>query len=105
MRKYWVILLLSLATIFSGCTKYWYQKGKTFEECQQDRLDCFNELKQRSDLRGSADYDFKFMKECMEQKGYQLAPQDKLPLDVKRLNPDRTLHYRMKGIAGEIAKP
>jgi hypothetical protein len=68
-------------------------------------MDCFNELRQRSDMRGSAEYDFKFMEDCMAQKGYQLVTQDKLPLDVKRLNPDRTLHYRMRGIAGEVAKP
>ena len=102
MKTYGCILLLSIAAFSSGCSKYWYQEGKTFDECKQDRMDCFNELKKRSDMRGSANYDFEFMEECMVQKGYRLVTQKQLPLDVKRLNPDRTLHVRMRGIAGEI---
>ena len=92
-----------LICVLAGCTQYWYQEGKTFEQCRQDRLDCFNELKKYTDLQhGSADYDFKFMAGCMKQKGYRLVTEDKLPLTVKRERPDRTLHYRLKGIAGGI---
>lgn len=103
MRSSLVAALLMLVGFLSGCTQYWYQEGKTFEQCRQDRLDCFNELKKRTDIRGgSADYDFKFMEDCMKQRGYRLVTEDELPLDVRRERPDRTLHYRLKGIAGEL---
>jgi hypothetical protein len=105
MMRRGLVLLWAGASCCSGCAKYWYQEGKTFEQCQQDRLDCYNELRQRSDMRGSANYDFKFMEVCMEEKGYRLVSQNKLPLDAKRLGPDLTLHYRMKGIAGEVSEP
>jgi hypothetical protein len=105
MGKRSLVLLSIVAMLASGCAKYWYQEGKTFEQCQQDRLDCYNELTRRSDLRGSVNYDFKFMEACMKEKGYRLVPQNKLPLDAKRLGPDLTLHYRMKGIAGDVPEP
>lgn len=66
MPKYVVSLLSGLFLLTSGCSKYWYQEGKTFEECRVDRAKCFEELKQRSDFSDSyADYEIKFMNECM----------------------------------------
>jgi hypothetical protein len=66
-------------------------------------MDCFVELKKRSNFSGgTADYEFKFMEECMKQKGYQLVSESDLPLDARREGPDLTLHYRVKGIAGDL---
>ena len=98
-----VVILCFLVLFCSGCAKYWYQEGRTFEQCRRDRMACFQELKKRSDFSGvTADYEFKFMEACMKQKGYRLLSESKLPLDAKREGPDPTLHYRMKGIAGEL---
>jgi hypothetical protein len=95
-----------MAVSCSGCARYWYQEGKTFEQCKQDQSDCLAELKKRSDFRGgSADYEFKFMAECMKQKGYRLVPEGELPLSARRERPDLTLHYRLKGLAGDLPEP
>jgi hypothetical protein len=87
----------------SGCTQYWYQESKTFTECQQDRDACFTDLQKRSNLSGTTfDYEYKFMEQCMTGKGYRLVGEDKLPLDARRQEPDTTIHWRMKGIAGKM---
>jgi hypothetical protein len=44
------------------------------------------------------------MEECMKQRGYRLVSEDELPLAAKRERPDPTLHYRMKGIAGDLSE-
>jgi hypothetical protein len=103
MRQFaWVVLGALMLCCVSGCTQYWYQEGKSFTECQQDRSACFEDLKKRSDLSGNLDYEFKFMEECMKEKGYQLVTEDKLPLNARRQDPDVTLHWFMKGIAGSV---
>jgi hypothetical protein len=94
----WALMLCC----FSGCTQYWYQEGKTFAECQQDRDACFKELQKRSDMTGTMTYEFKFMEQCMTEKGYKLVGEDKLPLGARRQEPDVTLQWGMKGIAGEV---
>jgi hypothetical protein len=103
MAKRGMIVLWFVVVLCTGCAKYWYQEGKTFEQCKQDRMACLQELKKRSDFSGAtADYEFKFMEACMKQKGYRLVSEKKLPLSAKRERPDMTLHYRMKGIAGDL---
>ena len=89
--------------LLAGCTTYWYQAGKTIDECQQDRLECFEELKKySSDWRKMGDYEFKFMEDCMHQKGYTLLKENELPMRVKRQHPDTTMHHRLRGTAGTI---
>jgi hypothetical protein len=89
--------------LFTGCSTYWYQAGKTIDECKQDRLACFEELKKySSDWRDMGDYEFKFMEDCLRQKGYTLLTEGELPLRVKREDPDQLLHYRLHGVAGTI---
>ncbi|MFC1636502.1 hypothetical protein ACFL5Z_16855 [Planctomycetota bacterium] len=87
--------------------KYYYQEGKTFQECARDRVDCLSELKKRmsaSETPGS--YEYKFMEECMKRKGYRLVTENKLPLDVKRQDPDSSLQGQLygkrRGIAGTV---
>jgi hypothetical protein len=92
-----------LMCLLAGCAKYWYQEGKTFEECKQDRLECFEGLKRySSNWQDMGEYEFKFMDDCMTQKGYGLVKENRLPLRVKREDPDRLLHWRLRGVAGTM---
>lgn len=98
-------LILIPMLVFSGCTTYWYQANKTIDECKQNRLECFEELKKySSNWRDMGDYEFKFMEDCMRQKGYTLLKEGELPLRVKREDPDRILHARLHGVAGTLKK-
>ena len=98
-----VALLLVVICFFTGCTSYWYQEGKSFEECKQDHRACFEELKvYSSNWRKMGDYEFEFMEDCMEQKGYGPVNERKLPLKVKREDPDQLLHWRLRGVAGTV---
>lgn len=108
MKSYAVLLLLSLICLFTGCAKYYYQEGKSFNGCASDRKDCYAELQKRlaDDSHSSIGYENKFMEDCMKRKGYELVTEDKLPLDAKRQDPDSSLKgflygYR-RGIAGSL---
>jgi len=97
------IFLLIPMLLFTGCTTYWYQADKTIDECKQARLECLDELKEySSNWRDMGDYEFKFMEDCMRQKGYTLFEEKELPLRVKREDPDRLLHHRLHGVSGTI---
>jgi hypothetical protein len=103
MRRLICVALYALMlTCFSGCAQYWYQENKTFTQCQQDREACFKELQKRSDLNGNLDYEFKFMEQCMKEKGYRLVGEDKLPLDAKRQERDVSINWFSNGIAGSV---
>ena len=97
------ILLGILCIIFlGGCSQYWYQEGVSYRQCQKDRNDCFRELQKRTDFGNSGGYEFEFMAECMRQKGYRLVTAKELPMGVKRTEPETSLHWRAKGLAGTI---
>lgn len=108
MRWFWVSGLLSLTCLcFVGCAKYWYQEGKTFSQCKQDYRECHEEVKKYADMRkqhigGHAE---EFIEECMRQKKYRLVGAKKLPLRVKRQNPDTlyqaTDRYGLAGLLDE----
>ena len=98
------VLLLS-ASLLGGCAKYWYQEGKTFEECKADRAACRSELLKRTDLYRIGDYERQFMEDCMQQKGYRLVPEKELPLTTKREDsdiPSEVSWARGYGVAGSI---
>jgi hypothetical protein len=108
MKGFAVLLLLGLICFFTGCTQYYYQEGKSFNECASARKDCYAELQKRlaDDSRSSIGYENKFMEDCMKRKGYRLVTEDKLPLEAKRQDPDSSLKgfiygYR-RGIAGAL---
>jgi hypothetical protein len=102
-KKRFIIILGCFACLFQGCSSYWYQEGKSFEECEQARAQCRNELLKRSDFKNlTVQYEVEFMKDCMGQKGYKQTYQNDLPLNVKREEPDSTLHWRAVGLAGTI---
>jgi len=97
------MFLLPLILFSAGCSKYWYQEGKSFQECKQARTECFEELKKRTDFSNpTADYEIKFMNECMQSKGYREVSAKELPLDVRREEPETTLHWRTRGLAGSV---
>ncbi len=99
------VFLAALFLLPSGCAKYWYQEGKSFDECRQARAQCFEELKKRSDFSNiSAEYEVQFMNECMQSKGYRAVPSSELPLEVRREEPQSSLHWRTKGIAGTLTE-
>ena len=108
MKSYLVLLMLVFVCLFTGCAKYYYQEGKTFNECARARKDCDAELQKRlaDQSHSTSGYENKFMEDCMERKGYKLVTEDKLPLDAKRQDPDLSLKgflygYR-RGIAGAL---
>jgi hypothetical protein len=108
MKSFTVLLLLGLICLFAGCAKYYYQDGKSFNECAKDRADCVDELQKRlaDQSQSPGGYEYKFMEDCMEHKGYKLVTENKLPLNVKRQDPDSSLRgylygYR-RGIAGAL---
>jgi hypothetical protein len=89
-----------------GCAKYWYQEGKSFEECKQARNECFAELKKRTDFSSpTSDYEIKYMNQCMQEKGYRQVSAKELPLEAKREEPDTTLNWRARGLAGTLGEP
>jgi hypothetical protein len=93
--------------LVAGCEqRYWYQEGKTFDECQAARNACRAELDKRSDLHYVSKYELEFIKTCMEQRGYRLVRASDLPLDIKRQEPDAESAVpidRSWGIAGRLA--
>jgi len=101
-----IILVLAACGIFmSGCTQYWYQEGVSHKRCLKDREDCFKELQKRTDFKNTGNYEFEFMTQCMREKGYELVTKKELPMDVKRTEPETSLHWRMKGLAGTLKRP
>jgi hypothetical protein len=103
-------LTVALVVLATGCQrKYWYQEGKTFDECKADHEDCWTELRKRSDLRYPSSYTHEFLENCMRQRGYELLTQKDLPLDVKRQEPDAPSDvpwYYAYGVAGSLqARP
>ena len=111
MRRIIAVTFILIPTLlFSSCAtylykggNYWYKGGKTIYECKQDRQECFEELKKySSNWRDMGSYEFKFMEDCMRQKGYSLLKEKELPLRVKREDPDRMMHARLHGVAGTI---
>jgi len=106
VRKLLFSMLLVPLLFSVGCAKYWYQEGKTFQECKQARDECFGQLTQRTDFSSpTVEYEIKYMNECMQAKGYREVSAKELPIDVKREEPETSLHWRARGLAGTLAEP
>ena len=95
--------LLLLAPLFlGGCAKYWYQDGKSFQECREDLARCRSEATRYSDVErthGLGGYEAKFVDDCMHEKGYELLPEKELPIRVKR---ESSPVFGIPGVAGTI---
>ena len=96
--------------LVTGCgqgQKYWYQEGKTFDECKADRAACRTELQKRTEVEHIGDYERQFMETCMKQQGYRLVTEKELPMDVKREGSDMPWEISLApgyGVAGTLAK-
>ncbi|HUV42200.1 MAG TPA: hypothetical protein VMW23_10480 [Sedimentisphaerales bacterium] len=106
MKKYSLVTYLFAVMCFlTGCTNYWYQEGKTFDQCKGDYGECFSRLQEFSSLLEFGDYEFGFLENCLGQKGYRLVTEEELPFEVKRLEPNSSLHWRLQGVAGTLETP
>ena len=105
MKRYCLLVLstIILATTLGCQTTYWYQEGKTFDECERDLEACRGELLKRSDLNYFGTYEIKFIEKCMQDRGYQITREGDLPFDVKRRRPEAGGLYPLeKGVAGAL---
>ena len=99
------LLLIACLMGVSGCAQYWYQEDVSYRQCLRDREDCFQELQKRTSFTYTGKYEFEYMTQCMQEKGYRLVTENELPMDVRRSEPNSTLHWRAKGISGTLEKP
>ena len=103
MTRFLIItVLLTLWCFLGGCNSYWYQEGKSFDQCSNDRGDCFSEVKKYYDLDNIGKPEKEFMEDCMIRKGYILQTEDKLPPKVRRRDPDRSFYWFTNGLAGTV---
>jgi len=96
-------LILAMLCFCSGCgTQYWYQEGKTFDQCYEDHRGCYEELAELSELTGLGDRELDIIDDCMRRKGYRPVLGNSLPPRTRSLRPNRSIHYRLKGLAGSL---
>ena len=104
MKKFLLVApLLVLISILTGCKSFWYQEGKTYEECRLDLHQCVAEMTKYSDKGYSLGaYDVRFERNCMKQMGYRLVKERRLPLTVRRQGPESFVGtYGVAGILDE----
>ena len=106
MKSLTVLLSLSFVLLLAGCGRYYYQEGKTYNECARDWAGCVAQLQQQKKVLDWGAYEYTFVEDCMKRKGYKLVGEGKLPLDAKRRDPDRStlglLRGRRQGVAGAV---
>jgi hypothetical protein len=96
------LLLATAVLLLGGCAKYWYQEGKSFEQCRKDLAASQAEAIRYSDVErtsGLGSYEGKFVHESMEKKGYHLVGEKELPVRVKR---ESSPVFGIPGVAGTI---
>ena len=79
------LLLVTVLVLLSGCSEYWYQEGKSFEECQRD-LEASQAEAFRYSNGGTNRYESEFVRASMEKKGYELLKKKELPVGTRREN-------------------
>ena len=112
MNHRMIAVMLGLAWLLAGCSKHYYQEGKTIEQCRQSCKECAAKFKKLQDPNApeelgryniSYDHEGIFMDACMLEKGYRIVPENKLPLNVKRENPDPWVRSK-RGLAGTLVE-
>ncbi len=96
-----IISLLVLLCFSTGCA-YWYQPGKSFNDCDQDLERCYRELTKYADMDAIDSYEIEFIKDCMKQKGYVLFTEEDLPSAAKRRDPEMKTFWLLSGVAGPL---
>ncbi|MEN6426982.1 MAG: hypothetical protein ABFE13_16630 [Phycisphaerales bacterium] len=95
-------LLLSVC-VLGGCTKYWYQDGKSFKQAKEDLAACQNQADQLSNDMGSSRgmdaYDGPVVRQCMEERGYRRVTERALPARALR---ETSPVFGVPGVAGTI---
>jgi hypothetical protein len=95
-------LLLSIC-VLGGCTKYWYQDGKSFKEAKADLAACQVQADQYSHDTGSGRgmdaYDGPLVRECMEERGYHRVAEKDLPARAVR---EASPVFGVTGVAGTM---
>lgn len=101
MMRLLIVSVLALTCFSAGCTKYWYQEGTTFTECEQDHRACLADMHRYRDTvqHSLGVYEDRFEKDCMTAKGYRLVKEKQLPFRVRRRAPAGRGNY---GVAGTI---
>ncbi len=102
MKFAMVGVLLAAVCLQGGCAKYWYGEGKSFEQTRYDLAACHAEAMRYSDAsrtQGLGGFEQKFVRECMEQKGYHLVQEKELPTRVRR---ESSPVFGLPGVAGTI---
>ncbi len=102
MRFILTAVLLTTALLLGGCAKYWYQEGRSFHQCRKDLAASQAEAMRYSDVErtdGFGLFEGKFVRQSMEEKGYHLVGEGKLPTRVKR---ESSPVFGIPGIAGTI---
>ena len=102
MKFAMVGVLLAAVCMQGGCAKYWYGEGNSFEQTRYDLAACHAEAMRYSDARrtqGLGSFEQKFVRECMEQKGYRLVQEKGLPTRIKR---ESSPVFGLPGVAGTI---
>lgn len=112
MNRRIILVFVVLAFVVSGCGKYYHQEGKSLVECKENFGECAAELEKYRDVNAeddlarfniAYDYEGQFMDTCMKEKGYEIVSEYKLPLKVKREEPNPWDVYD-RGFAGTIGE-
>lgn len=111
MNRRTIAVMLISAWLLAGCSnKYYYQEGKTIEQCHQSHKQCAAKFEKLQDPNApeelgryniSYNYEGKFMDVCMLEKGYEVVPENKLPLNIKRETLDQWERSK-RGLAGTL---
>ena len=72
MKRLMVLILFVCSIFLTGCTTYWYQEDKSFNECKQDRDECVTELQKYYDLDHIDNPERDFMENCMIDIMYEI---------------------------------
>lgn len=100
MKRFRLLLALSILSAMSGCTQYWYNPGVSFEQAQSDHQECFQGILEQSTLNSMSQADIGAMNTCMAQKGYRLVFGHELPKAADRINPVSSPYWKLNGVAG-----
>ncbi len=96
-----VSILSILLCLTFGCA-YWYQPTKSYDQCDQDLQQCYEELQKYADMNSISYYEVDFVKDCMRQKGYELLTEKNLPTNVRRRDPTVDSFWVLAGVSGTV---